>query len=412
MDTLVLSTPYQKDYTYQWTGPNNFSSTTSTVKLPLTSYNMTGTYYVTVTQYGCTSDTAAVIITTIGKKPVLNFVTSSNNLCSPQQSFTIVNHSYNYTSLQWDYGSGANTPTMVNDSTVTLTYSTYGTKTITLSATGDKGCTTTLSQTLQVPQQPATPTIINNSTRYCVGGSITLSTDSLANTTYTWSGPNGFTATTPTIHIPVTGTNVAGKYSLYITQGLCSSLATSTVIDTSQIIPIPVASFTASPAIPSKVIIPTAVQFTNTSTLADSYLWDFGDGNTSTVKSPLYTYQTKGDYTVTLTATSQGLCSNSVSKGKLIVRFSVVIFIPNTFTPNGDAINDYFDVKISNTKNYHLQIFNRFGAKLYDTYDISNPWKGTYNGQGVPVGTYYYLIDTTTLNDDTLKESGSVTVIR
>jgi gliding motility-associated-like protein len=412
LDTLTLSTPVKTNYTYQWTGPNNFSSTLPTVKVPITAYNMAGNYVLTVTQFGCTSDTAEVVLVNIGHKPVDDFTITANNLCTPQQSFTITNNSSDYVSLQWDYGTGANTPTTLSGNSVNLTYNTYGEKTITITAIGNTGCVTTLSKTVMVPMKPALPVINAGTGKVCVGDSLTLSTPVQANTTYLWSRPNGFTATTPVVKILATGPGIAGTYSLTVTQGLCTSDVATTVIDAADIISIPVASFTAIPAIPASLTVPTSVLFTNTSTLADSYLWNFGDGSTSTDVNPVHTYTTKGDFTVTLTATSQGLCNNTVAKGKLIVRYNVVIFIPNTFTPNGDGINDVFNVKITNTKTYHIQIFNRFGAKLYDGYDTGNPWQGIYNGQNVPVGTYYYVIDALTLNDDKLKESGPVTIIR
>ncbi len=409
LDTITLSTPAKANYTYQWTGPNNFSSTASTIKLPITSYNMAGAYVLSVTEFGCTSDTAEVVLVKIGQKPVDNFTITPVNLCTPQQSFNITNNSSDYATLQWDYGAGANPPTVVNANTVNVTYSTYGLKTVTLTATGMTGCVTTLSQTLMAPQKPAIPVITSNG-KVCVGDTLRMSTTSVGDS-YLWSGPNGFTSTAASIKIPATAA-AAGTYTLVVTVGLCSSDAGSIVIDPSQIIPIPIASFTANPVIPSSLPVPTSVAFTNTSTLADSYLWSFGDGSTSTAVNPVHTYNSKGDFTVTLTATSQGTCNNNVSKGKLILRYQVVIFIPNTFTPNGDGINDVFNVKITSLKTYHISIFNRLGSKLFDGYDLANAWAGTYQGHPVPIGTYYYVIDAVSLNDDNLKESGFVTVLR
>jgi gliding motility-associated-like protein len=412
LDTMILSTPTKLNYTYQWTGPNNFSSTLTTVSVPLTAYSQAGKYVLQVTQFGCASDTASIAVVSIGTKPVDDFTITANNLCTPQQSFTIVNNSTNYTSLQWDYGSGANAPTVINANTVNVTYNTYGVKTVTLTATGSKGCVTVLSKTLTNPMKPATPVISKDKPLYCTGDSIALSVPvQAAGTTYLWAGPNNYTSTKAVAKI-LARAAAAGTYTLVITQGLCSSDAATFVVNTVDIIPVPVASFTANPSIPSTVYFPNGVTFTNTSTNADSYLWSFGDGTTSTDVNPVHYYQKKGDYTVTLTATNQGTCNNSVSKGKISLRYNVIIFIPNTFTPNDDAVNDDFRIKMVGIKTFHLQIFNRFGTRLFESTNLTDYWKGTYKGSAVPVGTYYYLIDLVTLNDDKIKESGSVTVVR
>jgi gliding motility-associated-like protein len=412
LDTIVLHTTPQPNYTYQWTGPNNFSSTATTVKLVLNNNNQLGSYVLTATLFGCKSDTAAVVIVSIGTGPILNYVITPNSLCTPQQNFTITNRSKNYTSLQWDYGTDA-TVTKLTDSTVNVVYSTYGTKTITLTGQNSANCVNTLVKTLVNPMKPPLPVILESQPQYCVGDNIILSIAAQSvPTTYSWSGPNNFKSTVATAKIPATGPAVAGTYKLVITQGPCSSDTATFVIKASDIIPVPIASFTVLPSIPATVYIPNAVTFINNSVNADSYLWNFGDGTTSTEVTPVHYYQKKGNYTITLTATNQGLCNNSVSKGKISIRYNIVIFIPNTFTPNGDDINDDFRVKITNTKTYHLQIFNRYGVRLFESSNITDYWKGVYNNSPVPVGTYYYLIDAVTLNDDPLKESGSVTVVR
>jgi gliding motility-associated-like protein len=412
LDTIYLSTKAKPNYTYLWTGPNGFKSTNPSVTLVLNNNAQLGNYVLTATLYGCNSDTAAVVVVSIGTGPILDFDITPDNLCTPQQSFTITNKSKNYTSLQWDYGSGANTPTVINANTVNVTYNTYWQKTVTLTGNNTANCINTLAKTLTNPMKPAVPVILNSKPQYCVGDSITLAIpNQVVATTYQWSGPNSFRSTAAVAKIPATAA-AAGTYSLVITQGLCSSDTATIAINASDIIPVPLASFSVIPGIPATVFFPDGVTFINNSVNADSYLWDFGDGTTSTEVNPVRYYQKKGSYTITLTATNKGLCNNSISKGKIAIRFNVVIFIPNTFTPNGDGVNDDFRVKITNTKTYHINIYNRYGIRLFENNDIANYWKGVYNNSPVPVGTYYYVIDAVTLNDDKLKESGSITVIR
>ncbi len=413
-DNLILrSNATTSGTTYNWQGPNGFTSTDSVVTIPITNYNQSGIYKLVINQNGCTSDAASITIPAIGKTPVLDFTITTNNMCSTQQSFTITNNSTDYTTLNWDFGKDASIIPATGNGPFTVTYTSYGDKTITLNATGDQGCTAVLSKTATFPQKPIIVYPLNKlSGPYCIGDTIIMSTPAQANTIYNWTGPNNFTSDQAQIRVPITGTSVAGTYTLVITQGLCSSDPVSTTINTSDITAIPVAAFDASPIIPGTGAVPLTVSFTNLSTNADSYLWDFGDGTTSTLKNPQHLYTTKGSFTVKLTATNKGACSNTVSLGKLVLRYNVTIFIPNTFTPNNDAINDDFGVKITNLKDYRIRIFNRYGMQLYEAKDILKRWDGFYNGQPVPVGTYYYVITATTLNDDALKEAGYVTVLR
>lgn len=412
-DNVVLSIAKPSvQTTYLWQGPNAFSSTDSVVTIPLTNYNQAGVYTLVITQNGCTSDQASITVPPIGKTPALNFTVTPNNLCTAQQSFTITNTSTDYTTLNWDFGTGASITGATTSGPFTVTYASFGTKNITLTATGDLGCTSTLTKTVIVQQKPIVTQLNKVTGPYCIGDTLILSTNALANTTYNWTGPNNFTSAQTVVRIPITGPSVAGTYSLVITQGICSSDPVSTTINPSDITPVPVAAFDATPSIPIAASVPLTVSFTNLSTNADSYLWDFGDGSTSTQTNPQHTYTTKGSFTVKLTATNKNACTNTVSLGKLILRYDVTIFIPNTFTPNGDAINDDFGVKITNLKDYRIQIFNRYGMQLYETKDILKRWNGLYNGQPVPVGTYYYVITGITLNGDALKEAGYVTVLR
>lgn len=397
---------------YAWRGPNGFTSTDSVVTIPLTDYNQAGSYTLMITRDGCTSDQASITIPAIGTTPMLNFTVTPNNLCTTQQSFTINNNSTDYTTINWDFGTDASISSATTNGPFTVTYASYGDKKITLKATGSQGCDAVFTQIINVPQKPATPIINKTTGPYCIGDSITLSTTVVANTTYSWTGPNNFVSTEPLIRIPVSGTAIAGTYTLMITQGLCSSDTATTSISSDDIASVPVAAFSATPAIPGSGSVLLTVSFTNFSNNADSYLWNFGDGGTSTEVNPQHLYTTKGSFTVKLTASNKGACTNTFSLGKLDLKYNVTVFIPNTFTPNSDGINDYFSVNITNLKNYRIQIFNRYGKLLYEAKDILKRWDGLYNGQPVPIGTYYYVITATTLNEDALKEAGYITVLR
>src|SRR5690606_39833855 len=122
------------------------------------------------------------------------------------------------------------------------------------------------------------------------------------------------------------------------------------------------AAFSTEPGIPSQLAFPITVSFFNESQNADSYLWDFGDGTSSTEVNPIHTYDQPGKFDVKLTAYQSNVCFTSVLSGSFTLSAPGTIFIPNTFTPNGDGINDRFFVNMTNTKAYRISIYNRYGV--------------------------------------------------
>lgn len=88
------------------------------------------------------------------------------------------------------------------------------------------------------------------------------------------------------------------------------------------------------------------------------------------------------------------------------------IYIPNAFSPNGDEVNDKFLVRSNILKNMHLEIYDRWGHKLFETDNISDGWDGTYKGQLSPVEAYGYYFKGECLQGDKISIKGNVTIIR
>jgi len=86
------------------------------------------------------------------------------------------------------------------------------------------------------------------------------------------------------------------------------------------------------------------------------------------------------------------------------------VLIPNTFTPNGDGINDTWVIKNLNLyPQCTVQVYNRYGEKVYSSIGYGTPWNGNYNGSALPAGTYYYIIN---LQNGTNLLAGFVAIIR
>jgi PKD repeat protein len=139
----------------------------------------------------------------------------------------------------------------------------------------------------------------------------------------------------------------------------------------------PRASFSANK---EQVFIPNdPVVFTNLSINADSYVWDFGDGGFSTQQSPVYNYQTQGEFQVTLIANTEFGCADTFRlPNTVFAQLEGRIQIPNAFTPNPNGpnsgrinpgssaeLNDVFYVMMNGVSKYELNIFNKWGELLF-----------------------------------------------
>ncbi|MEM1134271.1 MAG: PKD domain-containing protein [Bacteroidota bacterium] len=92
-----------------------------------------------------------------------------------------------------------------------------------------------------------------------------------------------------------------------------------------------------------------------------------------------------------VTATNEFGCelSDSVSIQELC---EPLVFLPNAFTPNGDGLNDGFEVKGANFLNFELTIYNRWGEMIFQSTDRDQPWMGNFNGRPMPAGLYPYVV--------------------
>jgi gliding motility-associated-like protein len=136
-----------------------------------------------------------------------------------------------------------------------------------------------------------------------------------------------------------------------------------------------------------------------------SYLWTPSQFlNSDTAKVPLSS--PIDDITYQLVLTGIGGCSVTDT---LFVKVLKSPMIPNAFSPNGDGINDTWIIQyLESYPGTTVDIFNRYGQKVYSSIDYSKPWDGKYNGKVLPVGTYYYVINPK--NGRSIL-SGSVTII-
>jgi gliding motility-associated-like protein len=291
-------------------------------------------------------------------------------------------------------GSGAGFYLWNNGITNATTFSATTTSAYVVTGIDNNNCIDT--DTLQLIVEPLPVISASPDIQICAGELITLSATS--NGTIQWN--NGVIDNTP---FQPTTTSV---YTV-------SSLGTNGCENTEQVLvtvnPLPNANFNTpyfSQGSPN-----TTFNFTNTSTNSDQVVWDFGDGvGSSTMNNPMYTYPlVSGTYPVTLIVVSDFGCTDTVMKIVRVINNSISseVIIPTGFSPNNDGANDTWTITgLANYPQASINVFNRWGQKIFEGNSTNYSWDGTFNNQLQPVADYYYIIE---LNDAT-KYNGIVTL--
>ncbi len=148
-----------------------------------------------------------------------------------------------------------------------------------------------------------------------------------------------------------------------------------------------------------------------------SWYWNFGDGNTSNLENPVHQYQQSGVYNIELIVTDELGCTDTTSY-QIQFDAEFVYYIPNTFTPDGNEINQIFLPIFSNSinpENYRLSIYNRWGEVIFESLNPANGWDGSYGNDKKPCqpGIYTYVVTYRIPNENQSRTiSGHVNLIR
>jgi gliding motility-associated-like protein len=239
-----------------------------------------------------------------------------------------------------------------------------------------------------------------NDTSICIGGTATLGgvNNSFAGgVTYFWSP--GATLNSTTAPRPVSSTTVTTTYSVTITSPNCPSKSYSVTVTVN---PLPVID-ACCPA-----TINEGESATLVATGGQEYAW-----SPSNSLSNAYTPATTADPIVTTQYFVYGADANGCVSWDTVtvtvIPSSELVFY-NTFSPNGDGVNDFF--YIGNAIKYPgcvLEVFTRTGQLVYSKTGYDNSWDGTNYGDKLPEATYYYIFNP---GDGTPTVFGNVTILR
>ncbi len=320
---------------------------------------------------------------------------------------------------QWDFGDG-NTSTDPGPN-LPHTYATYGTYPITLTVVNNV-CVEIVVHTVEITAIP--PVIDFTGTPLSGCAPLTVAFTNLSQFaepgSYVWTFGDG-QSTSNAIN-PTYTYYEAGTYTITLSgSNITNNVITETKVAYITVSQKPRALFEVKPVV---LYIPGGILYTrNDSFGAGTFLWDFGDGTTSTEFEPEHQYTDEGYYDITLTAISPDNCTDTLRVSRaVLVEQGGTLLVPNAFSPSQSgpsggipgtgAKNDIFLPIMIGVTQFEMMVFNRWGELLFHSTDPTIGWDGYHNGRLCPQDVYVYKI--TALYSSGFKEvrTGDINLIR
>jgi gliding motility-associated-like protein len=411
--------PFVVNFVNSSTSATNFvwdfgdGSPTSTAINPSHTYTTGGVFTVTLTANnpnGCTASTDqfTMIVTVKTDSISANFNMVKVDSCNPYTANFINTSIFNGTNpatFTWDFGDGS--PTFTGTTPPLHPYLTAGPFTVTLTMVDPTACNTPSVKTKVIDYNASlVSALFQMPDSVCMPAIVNFTDQSNNAVTYNWTFGDGQTST------QIYPTNTYASPGIYTVRLITINTATCNKRDTLEktitVFVSPIADFSITPNIPSPN---TPFVFTNLSVGASSYLWDFGDGQTSTQKDEVHAYDADGSYLVCLTASNQIGCKDTTCK---LVRSKVIPLaeVPTGFSPNGDGKNDILFVRGYGIRTMVFRIYNRWGQKIFESNDKSIGWDGTFKGAKQEMEVYAYTLDVDFKDGTKDFKKGNVTLLK
>lgn len=392
---------------YSWSPANGISNTAISNPVVNTSTIVgaqgSAIYSVTINNntFGFNCSRTLTTQVTVLPKPTSNF-NFSINPCGGGVTFTDASQ-VNISNWLWTYN---NTTTVTTQNFYNFFFQGYS-GTVSLVVTNTDGCKDTIIKPLNVPVPP--PVSILSNTTICKGNTAHL--NATGGISYQWTPTVSLDV--PNIATPFATPSVSTVYTVIITAtnsiGQPCSLLLTTTVNVSQLSTVPV-SANANP-----VVVTTGSATTLT------YLGDPGALVTwlppgSTTPGTGYTVTAYPDRPTTYTAVAtNGPCSERTTVYVEAYSGGCIdedVFVPNTFTPNGDGKNDVLFVRGLKVNEIYFAVYNRWGEMVFETKDKSLGWDGIYNGRPADVGVFGWYLRVKCINGEEAFKKGNVTLIR
>lgn len=310
----------------------------------------------------------------------------------------------------WDFGSAANTPSSANPNPQNIVFNESGFHTVTLTIS-ENGCERTYTDDVWVPDN-----MISDFEIASAEGCPDLSVQFVANVqadspiNMHWDLGDGSSETSGSFQHTYTN---SGFYDVTVnvqTTSGCIESMTRTFDDVIFVYPVPMARFIINPQRVN--ILEPYIAVIDSSMGATSCYYTLSDGTQYDEFNFNHAWQDAGLQTVTQHVMNEYGCKDEITGQVAVEGYS--FFAPNTFTPDNDGLNDLWLPKLTGVTEYHIQIFDRWGEKVFETRDPREGWKGNFqNGEHlVQNGVYQYVVKFSDLLYYPYEQSGHITVTR
>lgn len=383
---LDLTSSSQGGTTFSWTGPNSFGSNIQSPQIVNATSVNAGTYTVTVSSNGCSSSASTTVTVIAGTSPAIN---PNGPFCADASPVILSSVNPGGT---WS-GSGITDP---STGTFDPSQAIIGDNVISYTTSGV--CGGTASETIVVNSLPV-PDFTASVTSGCSPLHVIFTNTTPESASISWDLGNGSVSS---VNNPNTVYSDPGCYDVTLTvtdNNGCTGTTTYNSFVCVNTDPNPIAQFDIDGV--DEPGIDSLLYFLNSSENAISFHWDFGDQSESTTMSPEHSYSAAGSYLIQLIAYNAGGCSDT-AYASVTVRDDLIFYVPNTFTPNGNGVNELFFPVLTagmDPDNVSFIIFDRWGQIVFESTNSSTGWNGTYNGEIVQDGTYVWKLQLKALKD-------------
>jgi len=355
-----------------------------------------------LTKGGCTVQTVFNHTILVSEKPVAQWLLDYNSCANDTLNFkdASIATAQTINVWQWIFGDGA-TDNIANP---VKKYAAYGKYDASLHIVTNIGCYADTVSPISLSPSPVAA-FGYNAAIFCVGNDVNFTDSStiiqpFKIAKWLWNFDDGGTASTQNISHDY---QTAGTYNVKLI-AYSDNDCTDTAFKTVTIYNYPVITMPGDVFIAAGNALQIPVSYTGTGL---SYVWTPAISLSSDTTAAPVT-NTLQDIIYTLTVTGDGGCPASAN---INVHVEKSIEVPNAFSPNGDGVNDTW--RIGNIEGYPtavVRVFNRNGQLVFSSTGYKQPWNGTFNNSPLPIGTYYYIIDTKSKIFP--GKSGSVTIVR